>query len=445
MHETNPTSDASRAAARQAVLDDDTGKAETMYVRLLESAPGDAEALNYLAVQAASRGDLQEASKLLGRASRANPSDAGTWRNLGVCALALGDNVRAVTALEHSAALDPDDASGHLQRGCALERCGRSSDATAAYLRALAEARRRGYWTSDDTTPPSIRGLVQHAVRQVRTGKRELLASLIDPLTARHGKHAMRRVARMAGNFVGDAADRPRDSRQRPTFLYFPGLPTTPYLDRRLFGWYEQLEAATEGIRAEASALLDGGVQFVPFLGDPGPNRGSSYLTSSCQRQPRWDAHFFWRHGIRYDDNCGKAPFTALQLEGLPLGKVPKHGPECLFSILGPHSEIQRHTGVTNTRIVTHLPLIVPPGCAIRVAGQVHEWKPGRCVSFDDTFEHEAWNRSGDIRVVLLFDTWNPHLEEAERDAISQLVTAIGEFNAKAWEPPATAGIQSHA
>jgi aspartate beta-hydroxylase len=87
---------------------------------------------------------------------------------------------------------------------------------------------------------------------------------------------------------------------------------------------------------------------------------------------------------------------------------------------------------VTNTRLVTHLPLIVPPDCALNVGGERHVWQEGRCVTFDDTFEHEAWNRSERTRVVMLLDVWNPHLTLAEREAITVLVEGIGDFNTEA-------------
>lgn len=428
-----------RVRARDFADGGGAAEAQSLYEQLLALHPDDVEALNYLAVAAGSRGDLRTACRLLGHAAVAHPADAATWRNLGMCALAAGDTAQAVTAFNKAVTLESSHAPSHLQRGHALERHGRPLEAAAAYLRALAEARRTGHWTSDATTPPGLRTLVQHAVAQVRTANRQLLNGLMRPLLERHGPQAMRRIANMAANYVGDLRARPRDPRQRPTFLYCPDLPETPYLDRGLFEWYESLEAAAAGICSEASDLLADGARFEPFLGESAPDTGASYLAGSGDSRPRWDAHFFWRHGSRYEANCAKAPYTAMQLDQLPLGRVPGHGPECLFSILGAGSEIQRHTGVTNTRVVTHLPLIVPPDCALRVAGETHQWEPGRCISFDDTFEHEAWNRSTETRVVLLFDTWNPHLDEAERDAVSQLVTAISDFNNRAWQPVAAA------
>jgi len=51
---------------------------------------------------------------------------------------------------------------------------------------------------------------------------------------------------------------------------------------------------------------------------------------------------------------------------------------------------------------------------------------------FDDTYEHEAWNRSERTRVVLILDTWHPDLTEVEREALSALVGVIGDFNHRA-------------
>jgi aspartate beta-hydroxylase len=84
---------------------------------------------------------------------------------------------------------------------------------------------------------------------------------------------------------------------------------------------------------------------------------------------------------------------------------------------------------VTNTRVVCHLPLIVPEDCALVVGGETHRWQEGRAIVFDDTFEHEAWNRGTRTRVVLIVDIWNPHLSPAECDAVATLVAAIGDFN----------------
>jgi aspartate beta-hydroxylase len=73
-----------------------------------------------------------------------------------------------------------------------------------------------------------------------------------------------------------------------------------------------------------------------------------------------------------------------------------------------------------------HLPLVVPPDCALNIVdvGE-HHWEEGQLVMFDDTFAHEAWNRSDETRIVLLMDCWNPHLTQVEKSAVKQLIETI--------------------
>jgi aspartyl/asparaginyl beta-hydroxylase (cupin superfamily) len=92
-----------------------------------------------------------------------------------------------------------------------------------------------------------------------------------------------------------------------------------------------------------------------------------------------------------------------------------------MFSLLRPRARIAPHTGVQNTRLVCHLPLIVPPGCGFRVGNEVREWEEGKLLIFDDTIEHEAWNPSDQDRAILILDCWNPHLSEDERAMICHL------------------------
>ena len=77
---------------------------------------------------------------------------------------------------------------------------------------------------------------------------------------------------------------------------------------------------------------------------------------------------------------------------------------------------------------MSHLPLVVPRNCALRVAGEEHQWREGQTLVFDDTYEHEAWNRSTGLRVVLIADVWNPHLSEIERAAVADVIAAIGDL-----------------
>ena len=74
--------------------------------------------------------------------------------------------------------------------------------------------------------------------------------------------------------------------------------------------------------------------------------------------------------------------------------------------------------------------MIVPPGCGFRVGNETREWKAGEAWVFDDTIEHEAWNESDQLRVILMIDVWNPHLSESERAMVSALLNGIRKYNA---------------
>ena len=99
-----------------------------------------------------------------------------------------------------------------------------------------------------------------------------------------------------------------------------------------------------------------------------------------------------------------------------------------LFSRLTPGAHIQPHHGLLNTRLICHLPIIAPPGCALRVGADTHEWREGELVIFDDSFEHEAWNRGTSTRTVLLFEIWKPEIASDERADLTRLFEAIDAY-----------------
>jgi aspartyl/asparaginyl beta-hydroxylase (cupin superfamily) len=105
---------------------------------------------------------------------------------------------------------------------------------------------------------------------------------------------------------------------------------------------------------------------------------------------------------------CARCPRTAALLESLPMARQPGYAPTAMFSALEPRTHIPPHTGSVNTRLLVHLPLIVPGPCRFRVGNQVREWRLGEAWVFDDTIEHEAWNDTDELRVILIFDIWNP-------------------------------------
>jgi aspartyl/asparaginyl beta-hydroxylase (cupin superfamily) len=112
----------------------------------------------------------------------------------------------------------------------------------------------------------------------------------------------------------------------------------------------------------------------------------------------------------------------------LPLCDIPNYAPGAFFSVLKPRTHLPPHTGTTNTRSIVHLPLVVPEGCRFRVGADVRAWEKGKAWVFDDTIEHEAWNDSDQVRIILIFDIWNPLLTAAERDLVRALTIGIGRY-----------------
>ena len=98
------------------------------------------------------------------------------------------------------------------------------------------------------------------------------------------------------------------------------------------------------------------------------------------------------------------------------------------FSRLKPGAHIPPHFGCANNRITVHLPLIVPDNCAIRVGDDLHGWTEGKLFAFDDSYEHEAWNRSDRDRVVLIFESHHPDLTQDERYAVERTYAARGNW-----------------
>jgi aspartate beta-hydroxylase len=118
----------------------------------------------------------------------------------------------------------------------------------------------------------------------------------------------------------------------------------------------------------------------------------------------------------------------------VPPIRVKNRSPSILFSLLRPGAKIPPHTGRANTRLICHLPLMVPENCGLRVGNDVRAPVEGKVWAFDDTIEHEAWNLSAHNRVVLIFEIWKPELSEQERGLVNGMFEAI---DAQSGDKPA--------
>ena len=355
-------------------------------------------------------------------------ADVDAQWQIARAALEQGRDEDARQALTELLRLDSSLFIPRLHLGRLLEDAGQFDAAVVQYFGAVMRAQAKGRWRDEATTAPALRESVLHAMDVIDAERAQVFRRAYEPLREQHGDAALARVDECLDIYLGQRQVVYPDPRQQPKFLYFPGLPTTPYFARELFPWYAALESGVEEIRAELHAVLRDAQGIEPFLKFASAEQAQGYLAGT-DAPPSWDAFFFYRHGARLDENCARCPHTAAILDALPLVRIREHAPEVCFSVLTPGTHILPHRGVTNVRLVTHLPLIVPENCVLTVGGEARAWRDGECFTFDDTFEHEAWNRGKSTRVVMLMDCWNPYLSEVERDAVSLLVGAIGDFN----------------
>ena len=164
------------------------------------------------------------------------------------------------------------------------------------------------------------------------------------------------------------------------------------------FPWVKELEANWEVIREEA--------EYIVSLRDKIPNfQDISKDQRSLTKDDKWKTFFLYGLGVKSDLNCSFCPETARLIEKVPGMKT------AFFSILLPHKEIPQHRGLFNAVLRYHLGLIIPQPkekCAIMVDGETRSWEPGKSMIFDDTYQHSAWNRTDEVRVILFMDVMRP-------------------------------------
>ena len=217
---------------------------------------------------------------------------------------------------------------------------------------------------------------------------------------------------------------------QEPRHYFFPGLPQIQFYERAPFPWLEHLEAATGEIRAELLQVLKQDSAFRPYVESNSrlPHTDAQGLLDN----PAWSAFYLWQHGELVPENAARCPKTVAAFADVPLAWVKNRSPSVLFSLLRPGAHIPPHTGEVNTRLICHLPLIVPENCSLRVGNETRTVVEGKAWVFDDTIEHEAWNQSRETRVILLFEIWRPELSAEERAMVSAMFEAIDSYGTTA-------------
>ena len=368
---------------------------------------------NELGLDALDAGDTAEAIAQFRKAIAADVSVVELWMNLAMAQRLAGDDPGERYALEQALALDQLHLMALIRLAQLHERRAEPGAATDHWAMVIGVCSQIPQWT------PELAAVVAHA-RAFIAERQLAMAAAVDaglaPALAAASERDRRRASAAADSMLG----RGEKFVHHCHGFYYPLLPADEFFDRAQFPWFAELEAATSAIREELSAILaspDPGLS--PYIEMPSGTPRN--LWTDLDHSPDWSALHLWRDGERIDAVCDRAPRTAALVERLPLARIPGRAPAVFFSILKAGKTIPPHTGVTNIRTIVHLPLVVPPDCGFRVGSETRAWREGEAFAFDDTIEHEAWNRSGQDRALLILDCWNPHLSDDERAIILRL------------------------
>ena len=376
--------------------------------------PEDGAALEAEADRAAGRGDLAAAKSLLDRITRIEPARIEPWLKLASICRGLGDLAAALEAVSGALKVEPLSFLPLLLKASLLEKSGKRDEAGEFYAYALAQR--------PAELPPHLQSMVAHAEKchadHVERKTARLAAAEVQSGAVLDDREH-RRLARFRSNIVRLT----RTFHAEPTHFHYPGLREREFHDREAFPWLAELEAASPEILEDFHRVMASEhAQLVPYIQYPDdvPLRQWAELN----RNRAWTAIHLVQNGVTNSANARHCPATMALLPRIDPPVIPDRGPNAMFSLLAPGAHIPPHNGVANTRLVCHLPLIVPSGCWFRVGAERHEWEVGKAWVFDDTIEHEAANPSDSLRVILIVDTWHPDLSAGERTAVGATMAA---------------------
>jgi hypothetical protein len=380
--------------------------------RRVISRSGHNSSLIVEADQALARGDVQEAASLLELAAQRG-RDSSTLLRLATIRRSMGDLSGAIQAASAAVELAPRNFVMSLLLGSLREATGAIHAAERAYrmacrvapldlsfqaamakqldrARSSVEAASRWRKRLFDWQPAPDCGLTPDEDRRLRGFRSNILENLdAGPLT--------------------------------PPLFLLPGIRGKKYFEPSSFPGLSDLEAATGGIRDEFLGIAEGlDLKLVQS------SMGNHATRSEGSSTGKWSMIPLIRNGVVVEEFASRCPLTIALASQLGMPRLGFISPSLYFSVLEPGSRIAPHSGITNARVIAHLPLIVPNRCGFRVGGETREWEVGRAMVFDDITTHEAWNDSSETRVVLIADLWRPELSVAERRGVEELMDCAG-------------------
>ena len=344
------------------------------------------------------------ARDLLVRATTANADRFDLWLKLSAMCRATGDAAAAVAATDRALAIQPLDFMALLVRATQLEALADTDRAGQAFGYALAQV--------PDKAPPHLAPVLTNAAMKYRAWQDK---------RAEKFRVAVPNLTPAVDRLITNAVRLTTPDRAGPTHYCYPDLREIPFHDSATFAWLDALQSATDVITREFEAVATAhAAELVPYIQYPENVPLEQWHALNHNRD--WTAIHLTERGQIVDANAKHCPQLMQLLQTIPQPNIPGAGPNAMFSLLAPHTHIPPHTGITNTRLVCHLPLTVPPGCWFRVGDVRKDWVRGQAWVFDDTIEHEAMNPTDALRVILIVDLWHPGLDAVAREGVAAVI-----------------------
>lgn len=395
-------------------------EAERLWGQVHALDPGNVQALFSLGVHAFQRGDSNAALEMLEQARQRAPRDPMILLTIGRIHREGGRPDQEWGTIIGALQIDPYFLPALLGKAEFFERKDQPRAAAAAFRDVLKVAPTESEW------PAPLRRRLEHA-REVVERDIQGLVEFLGHRVAANRATVDQALAGRWDEAVSILAGRTRPYHSHCNQLQVPRLPALTFYDDAHFPWMREMESRTDVIKAELQEMLASrGEEFVPYIqyrpGDP------VNQWDKLNHSRNWSGFHLYAHGEPVHEHLAQCPRTAEALTLVDAVEIAGLCPNAMFSALAPGAHIPPHTGETNARLVAHLPLVVPEGCTFRVGYDTKSWREGKCWVFDDTIEHEARNDSQQLRVILMFDVWNPLLSQAEREMATALAGAMRDW-----------------
>ncbi len=397
---------------------------QTRYVTIeivVNTTVNGADAAIAAGASALSTGHAHKAREIFANVIAKGSRDIAAYLGLAYANRMLGDHIGKIRAIDALLAFEPGNIRALMIKADHLAESGNSRAAVSFYVAV----------TKIAATLPEIPAELAEEIKRAQAACASYASQYASYLEQHLGadgydrRTSSQRFTQSLDIMLGKS----RAYAEQPRFYLFPGLSQAQFHDRSHFPWFSELERATADIRAELLEVMKDESAFSPYVtgdADRAFNSKDSLLNNSA-----WSAFYLWRNGEEVPKHAARCPKTMQALRSAPLARVPNRSPSILFSLLRPGARIPPHNGLINTRLICHLPLIVPPNCGFRVGSETREWVEGTAWAFNDTIEHEAWNSSDQTRVILLFDIWRPELTDNERELVVSLFSGIDAYSGR--------------